>query len=889
MAAPGYQCMRCMQCFSNKGALDRHVEDRVTPCQPAPPIADLHAELLRRAFQARDILRKVGVTGKEALNCIVAVLVLREIERKFPRLADPTTYEPRRMMMPIIKEAIDIPEADKERKLPQRGRFSGIAASNEHDGANRNWSEVVRAALQVLEHHPDTRETCYALYANADKLFPLRDSKTAMQLVKFVAQQMVFPADEMVSRDVLGRLFMSIVRDMLAGKDLGQFFTPPPVVSILVQLCTKGRGLGHVYDPTCGSGGFLSAAAGAGALSETGTELDAQVHLLAFANVLLARGVTPSIDHADTLHCPLPRAPDGDGFDTVLANPPFGVKGLKWEEVVEASPDGADSFPMKCATATGLFLQRIIRAAKIGGLCAVVLPLGREVAGQGAQDKKLRHAILRACDLRGVIMFPANTFETTSIKTCALILQKKCELGEVLKETGVKRKTQGVDKSVPYATMQSKLLTIDASGSFAIIPDTRPIVSIAEIEATGWSFSPEDYRTAPAAPAMQSAYPMAKLGDICTMQSGKYNSKDKADVGAFPFFSASARNPVGFHDTPSFSAPEYIILVKDGGNSKSNDTNVGMGRAWYMTSPAAFTSHVLALIAAPPVNTRYLATYLDLTAADTRAAAARFTTGLGTMSMTRLKEVPIPLPPLEVQQRIGATFAELTRDIESIEAAGAALDKQARITLERELYGRGGLVPLIYDGAHPPARYPMAKLGDICTMRNGKALTKKNIQDGPFPVIGGGIKPMGHHNESNTPAGATLVSATGACGAVTRYDSPVFINSDCVSISAGAGTDAEYVHWCLKHLLEPQMQKLRTGMAQPHLAKAKVMELCIPLPPLDVQQRIGEQVKALADQAATLKRQASDMRAALPEQLREVLAGSAEAPSDKEPAAAAAQ
>lgn len=852
-----HQCPRCQQTFSNKGALDRHMDERVKPCEPAPAAAGHEAELLRRAWAARDLLRKTGVTGKEALNCIAAAIALREIERVFPRLADLKTYKLSEFMQPVVEQAAETP----------LGRFSGIVAHVFNDGTGKHWAEIVRSAFGVLEYHPDTRNVCKPLYEHVDKLFPLQDGETAKKLLAFVDKYMAFD----YKNDNLGRLFMSIVRGMLAGKELGQFFTPGPVVAELVRICSTGRELGHVYDPTCGSGGFLAHAAAAKAASTTGTELDTQVHLLAYINVLLVSGKAPAVQRCDALTCALPTTPEGAGFDTILANPPFGVKGHKWETVVAECPDGAASYPTKCATSTGLFLQRIVRSCKVGGVCAVVLPMGREIAGQGAADKKLRHAILRACDLQKVIVFPAGTFETTSIKTCALILRKTRELGDTLKTTGVKRLIQSVDKEVPYATAQTELLEL-ADGQIRPFEGAPARVTIAKVEAAGWSFSPEDFREEAAGPAVNNEdgeaaggvrepWPMVKLGELFTMKKGTIKAS-RTVPGPFPVIS------IGLGKTHEFSTDCGEVLAL------SHVFSGGFGscgvRIHYHNGPCAVTDIMRRLIPVQPDSVDLMFVALVLRSMLPQINACEKGLANKTLDHAKFNALRIPLPPLERQRRISGVFAELTHDIEGIENAAAAFEKRARIALERELYGRGGILPLILNGAHGPALYPMVKLGDVCSLAKGKTYTTK-ARSGQYSLYTSAKAQL----SSDTPdesTSALLIACEGTVGYTHAVPDGIeyAVGHRCY-ILRSEQIDYRFVSLWMNTNRKQITRTHARGAVTQTLNRSRITNIQIPLPPLEVQQRIAAEVSALAEQAEALKKQAAEMRAALPDMLRGVL------------------
>ncbi len=250
-----HPCPRCEKPFKTPAGLARHTNakkkcvDVVTARLEAKATGG--SDLEKHVWTARNLMRRVGLTGMEALDTLVSLFALREVERLFPRIGDPATFELPKIlaMAPLEIRATAITEGFV--------KFSKIAGAVFDDGEGRDWSQIIRAALRALAYHPDTREPCRPLYEDVAKLFPLTDSKVAHELVQFVHNKIVFE----VGGDTAGRAYMTVVREFLDGKELGQFFTPTAVVDYLAQRAADGRSIGQVFDPTCGSGGFLAAAA----------------------------------------------------------------------------------------------------------------------------------------------------------------------------------------------------------------------------------------------------------------------------------------------------------------------------------------------------------------------------------------------------------------------------------------------------------------------------------------------------------------------------------------------------------------------------------------------------------------------------------------------------
>ena len=74
-------------------------------------------------------------------------------------------------------------------------------------------------------------------------------------------------------------------------------------------------------------------------------------------------------------------------------------------------------------------------------------------------------------------------------------------------------------------------------------------------------------------------------------------------------------------------------------------------------------------------------------------------------------------------------------------------------------------------------------LCEICESQNGTNITKKDLIEGDFPVIGGGQKPMGYHNKYNCEENTILCSSSGSyAGYISKYNTKIW-SSDCISIN----------------------------------------------------------------------------------------------------------
>ena len=140
-------------------------------------------------------------------------------------------------------------------------------------------------------------------------------------------------------------------------------------------------------------------------------------------------------------------------------------------------------------------------------------------------------------------------------------------------------------------------------------------------------------------------------------------------------------------------------------------------------------------------------------------------------------------------------------------------------------------------------KYPMVELGKICDIRRGQSITKKQTRDGNVPVIAGGQKPAYYHNESNRTGKVITISGSGAyAGFVNFFDAKIFA-SDCTTIQEKEQrADIKYIYYTLRSM-QAKIYSLRSGMAQPHIYPKDIQKIKIPLPPIEVQRKISEQIE----------------------------------------------
>ena len=285
-----------------------------------------------------------------------------------------------------------------------------------------------------------------------------------------------------VTVDVLGDAYEYLIKrfadENKGGTMAGQFYTPQEVVDIIVRYLKPQEGE-TVYDPTCGSGGFLLNAAKyvqsnyyeKKSIRLFGQELVWNTWAICNINMIL-HGLDARIEQGDTIRDPKFKEEDNPlelrTFDKVMANFPFSLE--NWAQNGEPKKDkkgktvnkkdGTPQLEYKkeftdpynrlvygippYSNGDFAFLQHIIASLDDNGKAGVVCPQGVLFRGQpekteeeDGQNRKadveylIRRGFLQGIDFKenvniidAIVVLPSNLFYGTTIPGAIIFFDK---------------------------------------------------------------------------------------------------------------------------------------------------------------------------------------------------------------------------------------------------------------------------------------------------------------------------------------------------------------------------------------------------------------------------------------------------------------------------------
>jgi len=310
----------------------------------------------------------------------------------------------------------------------------------------------------------------YEFFTQIDKL---DESNLLYLLVEKFSALDLHP--DKISNHEMGLMFEELIRKFAeaSNETAGEHFTPRDMVRLATSLLfcsddevlTKKGVVRSLYDPTAGSGGFLSS--GSEYLHELnpdatlvtfGQELNGESYAICKADMMIKGQPVENIKHGNTLS---DDQLEGHKFDYMLSNPPFGVEWKKVQKAVVAEYE-AQGFNgrfgaglPRVSDGSLLFLMHLIskmRPQHEGGSRIGIILNGSPLftGGAGSGESEIRRYILENDYLEAIVAMPNDMFFNTGIATYIWILSNN-------KDANQKSKVQLINASHMGNAMRKSL------------------------------------------------------------------------------------------------------------------------------------------------------------------------------------------------------------------------------------------------------------------------------------------------------------------------------------------------------------------------------------------------------------------------------------------------
>lgn len=395
-------------------------------------------------------------------------------------------------------------------------------------GTSKHLDKISQMRDEIFGELAENENTTHAF-----SIIPhYRKGSTFIMMVKTIYEFFESMDDDELSDmkkndDILGKEYEELLKTQLVGRDDGQYFTNRTAVKFIIDQIDPQIGE-TVYDPSCGTGGFLiyaflymkkqikdknlSKSTDYKKLTTNtlfGCDIDHKVLGILHSNLVLH-----NIKHNDQFKAcnTLKDHMVYDKHDVVVSNYPFGKKGAKiFNDVLEDTAQHT-YFGFSSNTLPLLFIKHTINILKDGGRAGVIVTTG-ELSNRGKDYDFYRTDLVKNNTLKKVIMLPTKIFENAKgVSTAVLIFNKGGRTTEVefSRVVDVDFKKVEIIKKVTYAIIKKNNYILDPNMYIA-----KETVDYGDI-------------------------PMMKLGDVCKfLPKSSRKAAEGLDEGTYSFYTSS--------------------------------------------------------------------------------------------------------------------------------------------------------------------------------------------------------------------------------------------------------------------------------------------------------------------------------------------------------------
>jgi restriction endonuclease S subunit len=614
------------------------------------------------------------------------------------------------------------------------------------------------------------------------------------------------------------------------AKDFGGFNTPRHALNMIYDFDSIKQLINErmsddtsIFDPTMGTAGFLTRFFNLFTMNAEniyGCELSPDTIKFAFVSLYLTSGkILKNLESCNSLS-------ESDNIFKKhiigLANPPFGTS-IKYKEYTTGKGASKQKFDGEIETfikfhmkdkydteedkkedeekyknlfkeiytietnnGACLFTQHFVYKLEDNGLGIIILPDGEIFDGNSKWSKTFRKWLLTNVNLKMIIKMPSGTFEHAGVKTNVLVFTKN-----------------GKTENIQY---------LDTTKECNVVKELFTITE-EDLKSTNYSLDMSAYLVEE---ETNFEVPIIKLKDMYTHSNGGevinktyWNKGDKilytckktsmlSDYPNFPIDKLTNDNDllISRNGTP------YIHIVKEN---------------------CIYSNVVQRLKIKNEYNVKYIYYYIK--------TILNKMTGKGqtipSFNMDIWNNIDIPLPSLEIQEKIVEELSMIETNITSIETRIKQLKDEKEIFKK---YSRKSEIKELLKGAE------IKKLDDVCEINGGTRIVKKNNTEGQYPVYGSG-------NESFTTTtfnreGLSIIVGRFALSTtcVRLINKQLYLNDSGLTIHHD---NEQYQLFIGYYLLNNQydIYNMSRGQAQRNLDMEKFKVMKIPVPSPEIQEQ----------------------------------------------------
>lgn len=418
------------------------------------------------------------------------------------------------------------------------------------------------------------------------------------------------------------------------AKELGQYFTPRQLIHLIFHGLDLDQYLDKIenpsiYDPCMGTGGFLTRLFNLGNINPENiygceTELDT-IKFGEMSLFLTTKGNKQNIVKCNSLS--ENQFMINTKVDAIVTNPPFGTKmnykSLK-ETYEKTFPDSTVKFeeiyPLKVNNGACLFVQHCVYMLNDGGVCAIVLPDGELFEGNSKWSKNYRKWLCDNVNIHTILKCPGGTFDHAGVKTNVVVFRK-----------------DGPTQNIKYIETTKECNKINE-----LITITKD-----DLEKTQYSLDINEYIEE----KEDNLENMVRLSEICELEKGEIQSSKRVE-GEYKLVSQSNSRT---HNQYKYDCKNVFVSCV-----------ARVGQMYYYEGKCHATTLLFNLKIKEDINIDPKYLYLILDKNDKTYECEKGSSNKA-LDKDKFMKLKIPLPSIEIQEKIVEELSIIETNIESIE------------------------------------------------------------------------------------------------------------------------------------------------------------------------------------------------------------------------------
>lgn len=717
-------------------------------------------------------------------------------------------------------------------------------------------------AIQKMNHNPNIPQLFRDIFKNA--YLPYRDPETLKMFLKVIGE---FEYDH---SEKLGDAFEYLLSIMGSQGDAGQFRTPRHIIDFMVKVVDPCKNE-TILDPACGTAGFLISSFNHiqnknkkdGRINLTadertrlinnffGYDISPDMVRLSLVNMYLHKFPAPKIYEYDTLTS---EEKWDEVFDVILANPPF------------MSPKGGikphKRFSVQAKRSEVLFVDYIAEHLNPNGRAGIIVPEGI-IFQSGNAYKKLRKMLIET-SLYVVASLPAGVFNPYSgVKTSILFLNKNLAkktdkiLFVKVNHDGFglgaqRRKIKENDLPLALDIIKKYKQSIVEGKEIEFNINEEKLAHVVKKEKIAengdYNLSSDRYKETV---AYNGKWDFVELGEIFKeIRNGK-NVKQILEKGKYRVtrIQTIADGSINLNNTrwtnDDVSENDFMqsgdILVS---HINSYDH---LGKAALFYGILSKVVHGINLLKFKPdkqkINPFYaIFIFKSENFLKKVKSFAQRAVNQASVKTTDLKRIKIPLPPLEIQEKIVTELDSYQKVIDGAKQVVENYKPTFKIDPEWKMVEIGEMCNLMTGGT-PRSTVKEYYGGDIKWIVSGD-IHLGEIFDCPNRITQKGLV---NSNAKYLPINSVLIALNGqgkTRGTVALLRTLATCNQSIVSIFSKNRESliSEYLYLILKRMYL-QIRNLTGDNQRSGLNMSLIRNINIPLPPLEMQERIVTSIK----------------------------------------------